>query len=95
MDDRLTGFRQRIEEIDREIVRLLQERVRVAIEIGRIKSSKSIPVADPAREMEVMSHVLNTPHAPLDSQSLETLFLWILTICRKAQINTHFPSSKE
>jgi len=95
LDDRLTGFRQRIEEIDREIVRLLQERVQVAIDIGRIKSSNSLPVADQAREEEVMAHVLNTPHAPLDSQSLETLFLWILTICRKAQINTHFPSSKE
>ena len=95
MDDRLTGFRQRIEEIDREIVRLLQERVQLAIDIGRIKSSNSLPVADQAREEEVMAHVLNTPHAPLDSQSLETLFLWILTICRKAQINTHSPSSKE
>ena len=95
MDDRLTDFRQRIEEIDREIVRLLQERVQVAIDIGRIKSSNSLPVADQAWEEEVMAHVLNTPHAPLDSQSLETLFLWILTICRKAQINTHFPSSKE
>jgi chorismate mutase / prephenate dehydratase len=95
LDERVTGFRSRIEEIDREIVRLLQERVKVAIDIGRIKSSNSIPVADPAREKEVISHVLNTPHAPLDSQSLETLFLWILAICRKAQMHPHTPSHEE
>jgi chorismate mutase len=91
LDDRLTDFRQRIEEIDREIVRLLQERVRVAIDIGRIKSSQRLPVADPAREKEVISHVLGTPHDPLDSQALETLFLWILAICRKAQMNSQTP----
>jgi chorismate mutase len=95
LDDQLTDFRRRIGEIDSEIVRLLQERVSVAIDIGRIKSRNGIPVADPAREKEVISHVLNTPHAPLDSQSLETLFLWILTICRKAQMNSHPPSHKE
>lgn len=95
MDENLEGFRRQIQEIDREIVGLLQERVRLAIEIGRIKSSKSLPVADQVREKEVISNVLSIPHAPLDSQALETLFLWILTICRKAQIDTHSPFSKE
>jgi len=95
LDENLEGFRNQIQELDREIVRLLQERVRLAIEIGRIKNSRSLPVADLAREREVISNVLSVPHAPLDSQALETLFLWILTICRKAQIDTHSPSSKE
>jgi chorismate mutase / prephenate dehydratase len=90
----MTHFRQRIEEIDREIVRLLQERVSVAIDIGRIKNSRSIPVADPAREKEVIAHVLNTPHDPLDTQALETLFLWILAICRKAQMNSPLHPSR-
>jgi chorismate mutase len=95
MEKNLDVFRSHIQEIDREIVRLLRERVRLAIEIGRIKNSRSLPVADLAREREVLSNVLSVPHAPLDTQALETLFLWILAICRKAQIDTHSPSSKE
>lgn len=95
MEENLDVFRGQIQEIDREIVRLLQERVRLAIEIGHIKNSRSLPVADLAREREVLSNVLSVPHAPMDTQALETLFLWILTICRKAQIDTHSPSSKE
>jgi chorismate mutase len=94
LDKDLDRFRRQIQEIDGEIVRLLQERVRIAIEIGRIKTTQSIPVADPVREKEVIAHVLGIPHAPLDSQSLETLFLWILTICRKAQMNPHSPSAR-
>ncbi|MCD6373435.1 MAG: chorismate mutase [Thermococcus sp.] len=47
-------LRARIDEIDREILRLLDERMEVALRIGEVKARLNVPIPDPAREMEVL-----------------------------------------
>lgn len=50
----IKALRARIDEIDREILRLLEERMEVALRIGEVKARLSVPILDPAREMEVL-----------------------------------------
>ena len=95
MPQALEPLRKRIFEIDEELVGLLRERVRLALEIGRIKAELGVPVFDPEREKEVMLNAIRIPHAPLDSRSLEDLFGRILAICRDAQAGTAAPPIKE
>jgi chorismate mutase len=85
MKNRLDHLRNRILDIDGELVRLLSERARLALEIGRIKSDLGIPLQDPERERAVLSNAKRIPHDPLETSQIEELFLRILEICRDAQ----------
>jgi chorismate mutase len=88
MKNRLDHLRNRILDIDGDLVRLLSERARLALEIGRIKSDLGIPVQDPEREREVLNHVKGIPHDPIATSQIEALFIRILEICREAQIQS-------
>lgn len=94
MSQMLESLRKEIHEIDQKLVELLQKRIQTALQIGQIKSDLGLPIFDPQREQEVIAYVLDIPHAPMDSESLKTLFIQILDICRKAEMNTFSISQK-
>ncbi len=54
MKDRLEELRQRIMEVDEELVDLIGERKSLVVEIGEIKDELGLPVLDPAREAAVV-----------------------------------------
>lgn len=56
-DMTLDACRQKIDELDREIVRLLNERIRTAFRIGRLKHEDNAPVYVLVRE--IMEKVLD------------------------------------
>jgi chorismate mutase len=88
MKEQLDQLRKRILDIDGELVRLLSERARLALEIGRIKSDLGIPLHDPDREREVLTNAKRIPHIPIKSSQIEDLFVHILEICRDTQIQS-------
>ena len=47
---RLEQLRQRIDEINENIISLFAERLEVALEIAKIKREENLPVFDPIRE---------------------------------------------
>ncbi|MBW8869004.1 MAG: chorismate mutase, partial [Acidobacteria bacterium] len=47
--DRLADFRRRIDDIDEQLVKLLNVRASIALEIGRIKHANSEPIYQPGR----------------------------------------------
>ena len=53
----LQDLRQRIDEIDNDLVRLFQQRMDTSAEIARYKRQHNIPVHDPAREREKLYDV--------------------------------------
>ncbi|GAB6101763.1 hypothetical protein JCM16138_09860 [Thermococcus atlanticus] len=52
--ERLHELRKRIDMIDEQIIELLEERVRIAREIGEIKRELGLPIRDEKREEEVL-----------------------------------------
>lgn len=54
MNDHLEELRERIVELDEDLVDLIGERKSLVQEIGRIKSDLGLPVLDPAREAAVV-----------------------------------------
>ena len=50
----LHDWRRRIDEIDRKLVELLNERSRCALEIGKLKRAANLPLYQPEREKEVL-----------------------------------------
>jgi chorismate mutase len=68
-------------------VRLLCQRIKLAINIGKQKMKLGNPISNPLREKQVLEYVSNLPHAPLQNRDLIDLFQKIMTICRMAQGN--------
>jgi len=81
----LDGLRSRIDVLDREIVRLLNERMRVVEDIGRIKRLASLPIYEPKRESEVFANVTASNGGPLPADGLRRVFERIIDEARTVQ----------
>lgn len=70
----IDDWRSKIDEIDKRLVELLNERFQCVIEIGRIKHDLNMRIYDPAREREVIHKICQHNQGPLDVQGLQRLF---------------------
>ena len=70
----LETLRQRIDELDAQIVDLLNARARVVVQIGRLKQQHNTPVYSPDREKMVLEKVRNLNHGPLPDRCLEAVY---------------------
>jgi monofunctional chorismate mutase len=62
MDRKLKKYRDRIDRIDRRIVRLLASRYRLVRLIGLLKKSSGTPVVQPEREDEILVKIGKRVH---------------------------------
>ena len=76
------GWRKRIDEIDQELVKLLNERSRCAVEIGHLKKQLHLPAWQPEREAEILRNVVKSNHGPLDDAAIRRLFERIIDEAR-------------
>lgn len=66
-------------------MRLLNRRARLAVEVGRIKRGRRLPVFDGRREEAVVRHVIRANRGPLPSSALRTVFRQILRHSRRLE----------
>lgn len=78
----IESHRARIDRLNLEILKLVSERARHAVEIGRLKHSNGGPVYQPAREREVLEAVIAANPGPLTSEHVRRIFLEIISACR-------------
>ena len=81
----IADWRKKIDEIDRNLVALLNERSRCAVEIGKIKHLNGLPIREPNREKEVLRQVLEANHGPLGSEAIRWIFERIVQEGRSLQ----------
>ena len=82
----LDDLRKDIDRVDEVIVRLLNERARVACEIGRIKKELGIEVYQPEREKQVLAHVRGiAAEGPLGADAIARLFERIIDEARRLE----------
>jgi len=81
----IEDWRDEIDRIDEELVRLLNERSKCAIEIGRIKRDNGQPVYSPSRESQVIAHVTGINKGPLDEEGMQRLFERIIDESRRIE----------
>lgn len=80
----ITDWRTRIDEVDKQLVRLLSVRAQLAIEIGREKKEAGVEIYDAAREKTVIAQALRENPGILTQEALERLFLEIIRESRQA-----------
>ena len=82
----LDELRGDIDRVDEVIVRLLNERARCVVEIGRIKKDQGIEVYQPDREKMVLAHVRSVAcEGPLGPESIARLFERIIDEARRLE----------
>jgi chorismate mutase-like protein len=82
----LDDLRNDIDRVDEVLVRLLNERARVACEIGRLKKEQGVEVYQPEREKEVLAHVRSiAAEGPLGADVIARLFERIIDEARRLE----------
>jgi chorismate mutase/prephenate dehydratase len=82
MDEQLKPLRDAIDAVDRRLVELLNERARLAQEVGRVKRDRAAPVYRPEREAEVLRRVAAISRGPLTEAALTGIYREVISACR-------------
>jgi chorismate mutase/prephenate dehydratase len=77
----LADLRERIDQINLQLVDLLSERAQVAEAIGRLKQADGSPIVQPSREREVLERVASHNPGPLTVDHLRRIFVEIISAC--------------
>ena len=81
----IDDWRKRMDEIDRKLVELLNERSRCAVEIGKLKRAASLPLYQAEREREVLQNAEMANPGPLPDTAIRRLFERILDEARSVE----------
>lgn len=76
-------YRKKIDKIDEQLVQLLDERMGLAFEIGKLKKEKNLAVLDAAREREVFDKLNALPKETIRDDELRELYEHIIAISRR------------
>jgi chorismate mutase len=72
--DNIDDLRERINAIDDELLRLFNERAKLALEIGRVKKDLGLPIHVPSREEQIIKRVQQENPGPLSPTSIARLY---------------------
>ena len=86
LQERVRELRERVDEVDRELIRALNERARLVQEIMGLKVEAGAPVYDPRREEEILRKVVELNEGPIYDSSMRDIFELILHRIRDLEI---------
>jgi prephenate dehydratase/chorismate mutase len=78
MENEITDPRAAIDSIDSELLRLLNRRASIALNVGRAKAGADASLCDPRRERQVLERVRRDNPGPLDEKAVESIFQRII-----------------
>jgi chorismate mutase/prephenate dehydratase len=100
----IDDWRSRIDALDGELLRLLNERARIALKVGESKKEAGAALCDHTREREVVERMCGANEGPLDDRAIVELYRAIIHESRRIQnlatqpshqgIATHLPGQK-
>lgn len=81
----ISDWRQKIDELDEQIVALINKRAEAAKAIGELKRVSQLPVYEPGREQTVFNHVKAANKGPLADAELLDVYERIIDVMRTLQ----------
>ncbi len=85
LSQKLEDKRRKIDLVDRKLLPLLNQRLRIALACGKIKKAMGKNIYDPKREAEVLRRLKMENKGPLKEEDLEKIFRTIIGVCRRSQ----------
>lgn len=83
---RLNKKRRKLDFLDQKLLTLLNRRLRITVEIGKIKKGVGKKVYDAEREEEILDRLKRRNKGPLKERDLKKIFATIMQVSRKSQI---------
>ncbi len=81
----LDALRLAIDDVDRRLLELMTERVRLVLAVGDVKRSRQMPVYDPERERRVLDRLASLAEAPLDGATVRRVFERLIDEMRRLE----------
>lgn len=81
----IADWRKRIDELDRKLVRMLNQRARAARRIGRLKRDTNMPIYEPRRERIIIQNIAKANRGPFPQDELRQIFKRIIAVMRRLQ----------
>src|SRR5262249_35898786 len=81
----ISDWRKKIDELDRRLVDLLNQRARAGQEIGKLKRNTSLPIYEPDREKTIFENVSRANQGPLPDHELRHVYERIIDVMRNIQ----------
>ena len=89
MEERLETLREAIDQTDMELLLLLNKRMELAGQVGRIKAEQGLLLFDPGREEAILERLAKTNPGPLPEESLRAIYREIFSASRLLQYDLH------
>jgi len=78
-------LRESIDVLDRQILELVAERLRLVMQVGEVKRSLGLEVYDAAREKDLLERVAKAAPAPLTAAMAQRIFQCIIEESRSLE----------
>jgi chorismate mutase len=78
-------IRIKIDELDRQLLRVFNERAALALEIGEIKKELGLPVYDPSREKLIFEAMKAANPGPLDDGAIVRMYERVIDESRRLE----------
>lgn len=85
---KLEDWRNEIDSIDTEIVRLINQRASIAKKIGVLKTTAGLPILDGDREEAILRGVCSKNQGVLEDESLVRIFRQVIRESKQIQTKT-------
>ena len=82
VDTDLAPIRTQIDAVDAQLLQLLNERAKLAQQVGEVKQKYKQPVYRPERESVVLEKIAQRNPGPLPTPALQTLWREVMSVCR-------------
>jgi chorismate mutase len=87
----ITEWRKKIDELDRHLVELINQRAECAVQIGRLKRHSSIPIYEPDREKIIYENIARNNPGPLSNIQLRQVYERLIDVMRQIQRDEMVP----
>ena len=85
--EKLKKLRAEIDDIDKQIVKLIENRMKVSVKVGELKKENNIPVFDAEREKELIEEKIKLLKNKDLSNLIITIYNDIMSVSKSLQKN--------
>jgi chorismate mutase len=90
----IEDWRQKIDDLDRQLVRLMNQRAQCAHEIGRLKRNSAMPIYEPDRERIIFQNIARSNAGPLSDVQLRQVYERLVDVMRQIQREEMAPEAE-
>ncbi len=83
---RIEQLRNKVDDLDEQLLSLINERARLALQIGQLKQKQNIEIVNIDREKQVLDRLAGLSEGPLAEKHVRTIFGNIVSACRDLQL---------